>query len=168
VRRMLFPAEPYARARVEEAERWGEEELQPVPRVILRWGLVRHAELRRWLAQQSGLPAPAIAARMSTPAARYYARVIDADEAAVRRALADMPQMLDHADTLLCEGVLATELPNAATLQVLSTVRSLDAFADLHEHVAPHPCAAAARELFPVYPEPVPRFLRRDWLGSAP
>src|SRR5437764_10863421 len=28
----LFPADPQLRARVEEAELWGEEELQPVPR----------------------------------------------------------------------------------------------------------------------------------------
>lgn len=32
----LFPAAPHARARVEEAERWGEEELQVLPREILR------------------------------------------------------------------------------------------------------------------------------------
>src|SRR3954454_8825342 len=45
----LFPAEPGALARVEDAERWAEEQLQPMPRRILRWGLVRHAELRGWL-----------------------------------------------------------------------------------------------------------------------
>ncbi len=162
----LFPAEPQARARVEEAERWGEQELQAVPRLIFRWGLVRHASLRAWLARQSGLPAPAIAAVVSVPAARYYAHAIKADDAAVRRALAELPRSLDQADTLLAEGVLATTPPNAATLQVLSSVRALDAFADLHDHVASHPCAAAARELFPDYPESVPRFLRPDWLGA--
>lgn len=72
----LFPAEPQARARVEEAERWGEEELQAVPRLIFRWGLVRHASLRAWLARRSGLPAPAIAAVVSVPAAQYYAHAI--------------------------------------------------------------------------------------------
>jgi glutathione S-transferase len=163
----LFPADPAARARVEEAERWGDEELQPMPRRILRWGLVRHAGLRRWLAEQSGLPAPAIAAHASTPAARYYARAVGADEAAVRRALAELPRALDRADALLSDGVLAVEPPNAATLQVLCSVRALDAFADLHDHVASHPCAARARELFPGYPEPVPRFLPPDWLNVA-
>ena len=159
--------EPQARARVEEAERWGEEEeLQAVPRLIFRWGLVRHASLRAWLARQSGLPAPAIAAVVSVPAAQYYAHAIKADDAAVRRALAELPRSLDQADTLLEEGVLATTPANAATLQVLSSVRALDAFADLHDHVASHPCAAAARELFPDYPESVPRFLRPDWLGA--
>jgi glutathione S-transferase len=161
----LVPADPAVRARVEEAERWGDEELQPVPRRIIRWGLVRHLELRRWLAAQSGLPAPGVAARTSVPAARYYAHVVDADDAAVRRALADLPAALDRADALLCEGVLATDPPNAATLQVLCSVRSLDAFADLHDHVARHPCAATAREIFPDFPEPVPAFLPRDLLA---
>src|SRR6476646_5077717 len=103
----LFPAEASALARVEEAERWGDEELQPVPRIILRWGLVRHAGLRRWLAQESGLPAPGLAALLSVPAAWYYARVVAADQAAVRRALAGLGPMLDQADALLADGVLA-------------------------------------------------------------
>jgi glutathione S-transferase len=162
----LFPADAHARARVEEAERWGEEELQAVPRLIFRWGLVRHAGLRTWLARQSGLPAPGIAAIMSLPAAQYYAHAIDADEAAVRRRLAELPGLLDHADALLAEGVLSTAPPNAATLQVLSSVRALDALADLHDHLSPHPCAAAARELFPDYPGSAPPFLPPDWLGA--
>ena len=155
----FFPAGPSALARVEEAERWGDEELQPVPRIILRWGLVRHAELRRWLARQSGLPAPGVAAVLSAPAAWYYARAVDADEAAARRVLAELEPMLDRVDALLADGVLAIDEPNAATLQVLCSVRALDTFADLHDQVAAHPCAAAARRLFPAYPEPVPPFL---------
>jgi glutathione S-transferase len=163
----LFPADPQARARAEEAERWGDEELQPVPRIILRWGLVQHAGLRRWLAQESGLPSPGIAAHTSTPAAIYYARAVHADEAAVRRLLAALPGILDRVDALLAEGVLATEPPSAAALQVLCSVRALDAFADLHDQVASHPCAAAARAIFPGYPEPVPPFLPAQWLPAA-
>src|SRR5436305_9865630 len=34
----LFPADPELRARVEEAERWGEERLQPIPRRLVRYG----------------------------------------------------------------------------------------------------------------------------------
>jgi glutathione S-transferase len=163
----LLPAEPELRARVEEAERWGEQVLQPVPRRILRWGLVRDLALRRWLAEQSGMPVPAVAARASGPVAWYYARVVGADEAEVRRALVELPRLLDHADTLLSDGVLATDPPNAATLQVLSSVRSLAAFSDLRDQVARHPSAAAARALFPAYPDPVPPFLPREWVRGA-
>ena len=161
----LFPAEPKLRARVEEAERWGEEELQGVPRRIIRWGLVRDMGLRRWLAEASNVPAPAVAARTSGMNARYYARAVSADEATVRGDLAQLPKLLDRADALLADGTLSTDPPNAATLQVLCSVRSLDAFADLHEHVVTHPSAQAARELFPDFPEPVPSFLPREWLG---
>ena len=39
----LFPAEPAPRRAVEEAEAWGERELQPIPRQIFRWGTVAPA-----------------------------------------------------------------------------------------------------------------------------
>ena len=39
--RPLFPDEPGARRAVERAERWGNDELQPVPRRIFRWAAVQ-------------------------------------------------------------------------------------------------------------------------------
>ena len=154
----LFPADANARVRAEAAERWGDEVLQMVPRRILRWGLTRHASLRTWISRQSGVPAPAVAGALGVPAAWYYARAVGADETAVRRALDELPAVLDRVDGLLADGVLTPEAPTAATLQVLCSVRALDGFADLHEQVAAHPCAAAARRLFPDYPA-VPSFL---------
>lgn len=161
----LFPADPELRRRAEEAERWGDEELQSVPRRIFRWALVHHMNLRVWLAERAGLPAPALTARLSGLNARYYARLAHADEQAVRDDLARLPAMLDHADQLLAEGVLQTDPPNAAALQVLSTVRALDVFTDLHDHVRKHPSAAPAAQLFPDQPGPIPPFLPRDWLA---
>ena len=158
----LFPSDPVRRRQVEEAELWGEEEFQTVPRVILRWGLVHYGHLRQWLAEESHMPAPPVAARASRPLARYYARLIRADEPAVRRTLSALPQMLDRVDALLRDGTLVVAPPNAATLQILSTVRALDAFSDFHDLVTAHPCAAAAHQLFPRYPGPVPRFLPPD------
>jgi glutathione S-transferase len=159
----LFPHEPAARARVVEAEAWGESELQPVPRRIIRWGIVNDMDLRRWLAEQSKLPAPGVAARTSGPAARYYAHVAGADEAAVRRDLAALPGLLDHADALLADGTLDVERPNAATLQILASVRSLDGFTDLASEVHGRTSAAAARELFPAFSADVPPFVPSDW-----
>jgi glutathione S-transferase len=37
----LYPADPDRRMRVEDAERWGDERLQPVPRRIARFGALR-------------------------------------------------------------------------------------------------------------------------------
>ena len=147
----LFPTD-------EAVERWADEELQMVPRRIVRWGLTRDAGLRTWISEASGVPAPALAGALGLPAAKYYARAVGADEAAVRRALDELPGMLARVVALLADGGLTPAAPDAATLQVLCRVRALDGFADLHDQVAAHPCAAPARELFPDYPE-IPAFL---------
>jgi glutathione S-transferase len=42
----LFPVQPERRRAVEEAERWGEEDLQAVPRRLFRWATVQDRELR--------------------------------------------------------------------------------------------------------------------------
>src|SRR5258705_67875 len=76
----LFPPETEARRPVEEAERWGDEEFQSVPRRILRWGLARDASLRQWMAEQDGrLPFAAAASHVTGPVSKYYARIVHAD-----------------------------------------------------------------------------------------
>jgi glutathione S-transferase len=165
----LFPADPALRERVQEAERWGEEQLQPVPRRIGRYGAMVQPEARQWGARVSRLPAPAVIARMAGPMARYYTRTIEADgrratEAGVRADLEALPALLDHVDQLLADGTLATEPPNAATLQVLSSICLLDAMSDLHQLIGARACVKAARQLFPEYPSGMPAFLPQDWL----
>jgi hypothetical protein len=72
--------------------------------------------------------------------------------------------MLDRVDRLLDEGTLTLDPPNAATLQILVTVRLLGEFEDLQEHVRIHRCAGPAQDLFPRYPAKLPRFLDSAWL----
>lgn len=168
----LFPADPELRSRVEDAERWGEEQFQPIPRRLFRFAVVHDSELRRGTIRGQGLPAPDLLALVMQPALRYYARTIEADgrratEAGARADLAALPALLDHADQLLADGTLALDPPNAATLQVLATVRVLDAFEDLREHVRSHACAEPARELFADYPGELPSFLDPDWLAPV-
>lgn len=165
----LFPADPEARARVERAERWGEEEFQPVPRRIFRFAVANLPEIRRWAIRNQGLPAPGFVAAAMQPAFAYYARTIEADgrratEAGVRADLAALPGMLDRVDRLIADGTLTFDPPNAATLQILITVRVLSAFGDLREFVQQHPCAQSAHDAFPSYPADVPAFLKADWL----
>ena len=162
----LFPDDEAQRAHVEAVERWGEQELQNVPRIVFRWGLVNDLALRRWFGEDAGFPIPALAARVSGPVARYYQRLSGADEPTARAAVVRLEAMLDRVDALLADGTLSVAAPNAATLQVLSTVRALHAFTDLHAAVDLHPAAQAAREVFPEYPGPVPRFIPRAWLDA--
>jgi glutathione S-transferase len=151
--------------REEELEAWADEELQNIPRRILRWGLVHHLQLRTWVGRASHVPVPGVGAMFGVPAAWYYARAVDADEAHVRRHLAELPETLDRVDALLADGTIGGD--DALTLEVLCSIRSLEGFTDLHEHVAARPCAAAAREHFPDWPGPVPPFLPQEWLGTT-
>jgi glutathione S-transferase len=167
----LFPSDPELRARVEEAERWGEEHLQPAARRIGRFGAVLSMDVRLWGARAANMPAASVVARASGPLVRYYARAHELDgrrggtEEAVRADIAELPALLDRADALLADGTLALDPPNAATLQVLSSVALLDAQADLHPIIGERPAAKAARGLFPDYPKPIPSWIPADWLA---
>src|SRR5262249_33779397 len=70
----LFPADPEQRLAVEEAERWGEEVLQPVPRRIIRWLAVDNSDVRTSFAREAKMPAPRFAAWINGPGARHLAR----------------------------------------------------------------------------------------------
>lgn len=159
----LFPAE--RRPAVEQAERWGEAELQPVPRRIFRWALLASPELRRWMAKDIlHAPAPGLTARAALPMVRTLARATGADEAAARRDLRRLPVLLDHADALVAEGTIGAEVPNAADFQIASTVFVMLHASDLRPLAEGRPCAALARRLFTRYPVEIPPLLPREWL----
>ena len=52
----LFPADPGRRAAVEEAERWGDEVYQPVPRRIFRWCIATNPGARVRVLEDIGFP----------------------------------------------------------------------------------------------------------------
>ena len=165
----LFPADPALRARVEEAERWGEKQLQPIPRRLFRYGVARNPQLRQRVVRAQRLPIPAVSAQAIRPAVEWYVRTVEADgrratEAGVRADLAALPALLDHVDLLLADGTLTLDPPNAATVQIMASVNLMGRFADLSDLVASHACAEPARELFPNYRAELPPFLDPEWL----
>jgi glutathione S-transferase len=160
----LFPAEPERRRAVEEAEAWGESDLQPVPRRMYRWGLVRNRDLRRRLAEVAAMPAPGLVATFNGPLARSFAAAIGADDDRVRRDLRELPDKLDRVDALIAGGVIGTGEPNAADYQIATTVRVLMSFADLRPLIDGRPAADLALELVPLWPDEVPPFLPGEWL----
>jgi glutathione S-transferase len=169
----LFPADPELRARVEEAERWGDVELQPLPRRIARFGAASNLELRRWALAEQKVPGAELIARASGPLIHYYGRTVEADgrranETGIKMDLAMLPKLLDHADALLADGTLSLDPPNAATLQILATVRVLLALEDLCDFVSEYRCAEPALRLFDRYPGKLPPFLPPEWLPSRP
>jgi glutathione S-transferase len=161
----LFPSDPQQRAAVEEAERWGEAELQPVPRNIFRWFVTRDYELRRHLAETSGMPLPALAGRLAKPVGWYFARVISgASEESVRSEIAALPAQLDHVDELIAEGVIGNEQPNAADFQIATSVRVLLNFPQLQSLIEPRPAGQLAMRIAPGFGDPMPLRLPPDWV----
>ena len=79
---------------VEEAERWGHDVLQPVPRKVFRWFVGADRELRRWVARDSGMPLAPVVAEALTPIVWALKRQSGATEAAVRSDLAALPAHL--------------------------------------------------------------------------
>ncbi len=100
----LFPADPEQRAAVEEAERFGDEELQHPIRQILWWGIKKDREPLRSYSEgaRSALPL-GLAMKTAAPIVALSARFNEADDESARKALAALPAMLDRVDAWVDE-----------------------------------------------------------------
>jgi glutathione S-transferase len=160
----LFPADPERRLEVEEAERWGDEVLQNVPRRIVRWIAVHRPESRVMIARDVGIPLPRFAAGINAPSARHLARKVDAD-GQIQRAIAEVPEVLGHVDELISKRVIGGEQPNAADFQIATSVRSLLNVEDLRPVTEGHPAVQLAMLYLPEFGTDFPAgMLPREWL----
>ena len=161
----LFPAD--RRAAVEEAEAWGERELQPLPRRMFRWAVAYQPRFRRWFvteAARTPLPA-AVASALAMPAGRYFAYLSRASDDYTREGVAAMPAALDHVDELIAQGVIGRpDEPNAADFQIASTIAVLRGFADLRGEMEGRPGTELSLRLFPRRGVETPPFLLQEWL----
>jgi glutathione S-transferase len=163
----LYPREPAARAGAQEAERWGEAVLQPVPRRLIRWGLRHHLSQRCWYADvASPLPAPALIGILLTPVVPVFVRQAGASDERVRQDLAELPGLLEKVDNLLQSGVIGGEELGAADFQIGSSVRVLSAMGDLSYLLDGRPAESFAHRVLPDYPE-VPAALPADWVPAV-
>jgi glutathione S-transferase len=161
----LFP--PDKSSEVEEAEHWGDEVLQDVPRRIIRWLAVHRPETRVMIAREVNVPLPRLAAWINAPAARYVANKVDAD-AEIQRAIAQVPEVLDHVDGLIASGVVGGEQPNAADFQIVTSVRALLAVQDLRPAWEGHPAAEWAMRVVPEFGTDFPAgLLPPEWLRAS-
>ncbi len=164
----LFPADPDARQAVEEAERWGEGVLQPIPRRIVRWGLRNHLSQRQWFADvASPLPAPKLSGIALTPIVPFFVKQAGAYDEPVRADIAGLPEKLDHIDALLADGVIGDlEAVNAADCQIAGSLAMLHAFEDLRPLFDSRPCRSYVLSLIPDYPA-IPAVLPTAWVAAA-
>lgn len=163
----LFPADPERRSAVEDAERWGDEVLQPVPR-RLSWGaLTRDRSGMRSFVEGPimGIP-PKIAVATAAPLVYGSARINKATDDAVRADLMSLPALIDQVDDLIGNGVIGGGEPNAADFQILCSVRLLLCFDDLHPLLDGRPASEHAMRLVPDYPGRIPPVYPADWLPA--
>ncbi len=162
----LFPADPEKRLEVEEAERWGDEVLQDVPRRIVRWMSVHRPETRVMIAREIAVPLPRFAAWINAPTARRMANKVDSD-AEIQNAIAQVPEVLDHVDELIAKGVIGGEPPNAADFQIATSVRALLTVRDLDAVTNGRPSADLAMRLIPEFGNDFPAgLLPREMLRA--
>ena len=165
----LLPADARERHGVEEAERWGDEVLQPLARRLTWAALVRDTSAMTSYAANADLPVPDPLVGLTAPlVARASAYFNGAGDPAVRSDLINLDFHLDRADRFIAQGVVgASETPNAADLQIGSGVRLLLTIEDLGPRISGRPCAALAMRWFERYPGRVPAgTLPAEWLAA--
>ncbi len=163
--RPLLPTDPARRARVEELERWADEEFQHTARRLAHWGARRDRASLRTFATPSYLPMPPWVVQallpLLTPLIRAGFRVGDGE---ARACLELLPEQLDRIDAAVADGLLDAETPNAADFQVAATVGLLECFDDLRPHIEPRPAGALARRLVPDYAGRIGPVFPPEWL----
>lgn len=166
---LLPPVGSPTYAQVLEAERWGDEVLQSVPRRILDLAFLSRPDAMVSYADDAKLPLPVGLMRPALPlTAKLMALKNKAREDDVRADLTALPAQLDRIDGWIADGLLGGEQPNAANLQIGSTVRLLLTLGDLRPLIEQRPAAALARYFPPSVGEVPAGVLDAGWIPAAP
>ena len=162
----LLPSDPSLRTAVEEAERFGDEDLQQAVRRVLLWALRRDTAPFASFAEGSRIGIPVgLAVRTAGPFVALDARSVEATDANVREAISGLPAMLRRVDEWIAEGVLGGEQPNAADFQIATCLRLGMSLEDLRPAIERHPAGELALRIVPDYPGRIPPVLPTDWLA---
>ncbi len=165
---LLPPLGSPLHAQVLEAERWGDEVFQSVPRRIIDVAFVRRPAAMESYAAGAKLPLPRGLMRPAMPlTARLMAMKNKASGDSARADLAALPAQLDRIDAWIADGLLGGEQPNAADLQIGSTIRLLHTIADVRPLIDGRPSAGLTR-YFPGMPGEIEAgVLPAEWLASS-
>jgi glutathione S-transferase len=141
----LFPADPARRAAVEEAERWGDEELQMVARRIglagVRMEDADDGRLGPLLYQHTAIR------RTGVSFIRRFVFTTGGDAATQLRAR--LPAMLDRVDAWIADGTLNGEQLYAADYVIAPSLALLWYVRDLRPELAARPSIALVDRLLP-------------------
>jgi glutathione S-transferase len=161
----LFPSDQDRRTAVEEAERFGDEELQHPIRQLLWWSIKKDKAPLRSYSEGAKLGVPIDLAMMTAgPIVALSARFNEAGDENVRRDLAALPDLLNRIDAWIEAGVLNGEQLNAADFQIAPSIGLAMTMDDLRPSIEGRPAGELAKRVVPNYPGKTPPILPPAWL----
>lgn len=161
----LFPAEREQRVAVEEAERFGDEDLQAPVRRILWNTIKRDRSPLRSYAEGARLGIPVgVAVKTAAPIVAGAVAYNKASDENVRADLAALPDLLQRVDDWIEAGVIGGEQRNAADFQIATSLALAMTLQDLRPAIASRPAGELARRIVPAYPGDAPPVLPPTWL----
>ncbi|HET8862058.1 MAG TPA: glutathione S-transferase N-terminal domain-containing protein [Solirubrobacterales bacterium] len=161
----LFPSDPGKRAAVEEAERFGDEELQHPIRQIIWWALKKDKAPLRSFSEGAKLGIPiGLAVKTAAPIVALSAHFNEASDENVRADLAKLGGLLDRVDELIAAGTLDGEELNAGDFQIAPSIRLAMTFQDLRGIIEARPAGRLAKRVQPEIAGDIPPILPPAWL----
>jgi glutathione S-transferase len=161
----LLPSDPELRNAVEEAERFGDEDLQAPIRRILWNAFRRDRSPLESYGEGADLGIPmGLAVKTAAPIIAWASRYNKAGDENVRHDLAALPGMLKRIDDWIEAGVLNDDQLNAADFQIAPSIRLAMTMEDLRPQIARRPAGEMAMRVAPDYPGHFPPILPQAWL----
>lgn len=155
-------------ARVLEAERWGDEVFQSVPRRLIDAAFVRRPDTMESYAGDAKLALPRPLLRPALPAtAKLMALRNGAKDETARADVLGLPGQLERIDGWITEGLLGGEQPNAADLQIGATIRLLATIGDVAGLIGGRPAEGLTRYFPPIAGEVPAGVLPAEWLTGV-
>jgi glutathione S-transferase len=162
----LYPADPELRAKVEEAEAWGDD-FQQKPRRFSWWAFKKDRAPMVSYSEGARLGMPiGLAVKTGGPLVGVAARLNGSNDAEVSADLASLRADLDRIDEWIADGVLGGPQPNAADYQIAPSLRLLMSFDDLRPFIEGRPCGEMAMRIVPDFPGRTPALVPADWLAG--
>ncbi|HEV3320128.1 MAG TPA: glutathione S-transferase N-terminal domain-containing protein [Solirubrobacteraceae bacterium] len=164
---LLPPVGDERYAPVLEAERWGDEILQSVPRTLIDVAFLRRPHAMLSYAGEAKLPLPNALMKPAAPmTAKLMAFKNKARDSTARADIAALPGQLDRVDRWIAEGLIGGERPNAADLQIGSTIRLLMSIGDVRPLIEGRPAAKLANWFPPLVGEIEAGVLPAEWFPA--
>jgi glutathione S-transferase len=161
----LFPSDPDQRAKVEEAEAWGEQVLSDGVRRIFWNAIKRDREPLRSYGEGARIGIPiGLAVKTAAPIVVAELRINGVNDPVVQRDLADFPGWLDQVDGWIADGTLGDEGPNAADFQIAGALGLAMTLDDLRPAIEPRPAGQLTARLMPDFPGRAAAVLPAEWL----